>query len=197
MDLTRDIIYRDFKLNDASIADSIVGGNGVGAGVAGCVVDSADMSDVDVVQFLEKRSQQDGMDAGDVFLGARRLRMAGTIYGKTRALLFDAAQALKSALSPTLAQRESPADRGYLPLYFTVPTNRIEDYPDQVINQRVLVLPRAIRVVFDRDRIGGDDDDSLALEWQANFLMRDPRVMSETPWDHEFAAAAASDAGDS
>ena len=196
MDLTRTILFRDYTLNDENILANIVAGNGAGAGISGCVVDSADMSDVDVVQFLEKRSLSDGMDAGDVYLGARRLRMAGTLYATTRALLFDAYQNLRAALSPTLAQRESPADKGYLPLYFSVPTNRIEDYPDQVINQRVLVLPRAFQAIFNRDQSGGDDLDALALPWQATFIMRDPRIMSEAPWDHDFAALAASDAGD-
>lgn len=188
MDTTNDIIYRLFKLNDASIRDNIDVGRGIGRGITGSVVDSWDFSDVDIIQFLEKRSLQDGMDAGDVFQGARRLRMAGTLYGKTRALLYDAYWDLRSALNPVLAQRESPADKGYLPVYFAVPTNRIEDYPSLSIPLLCRALPRAHQVVWQRDQQGGSDGDSLAIPWQATFLMKDPLIYAQTPQDISLAA---------
>lgn len=183
MDLSRTIIYRGFTLNDPDILTNLTPGSQVGSGISGCVVDSADLSDMDVVQFLEKRSLQDGMDAGDVYLGARRLRMAGTLYATTRALLYDAYQELRRALSPTLAQRESPADKGYLPLYFSVPTNDNVNYPEGLIDLRVLAMPRAMQAVFQKDNLGGDDRDALAIPWQATFIMRDPRIMSAATYD--------------
>lgn len=183
MDTQNDIEYRSFLLNDASIRDSIDAGPGLGKGIAGSVVDSWDFSDVDVVQFLEKRAQQDGMDAGDVSHGARRLRMAGTLYGKTRALLYDAYWDLRAALNPVLAQREEPLDKGYRPLTFTVPTNRIEDYPDLLIPLQVFALPRAQQAVWQRDQQGGQPGDGLAIPWQATFLMKDPLIYGLTPQD--------------
>jgi hypothetical protein len=185
VDLTREIIYRSFVLNDEDIADSTTGGGGAGTGIIGCVVDSADFSDVDVVQFLEKRSQRDGMDAGDVFLGTRRLRMAGTLYNVTRAALYDSLADLRAALSPVLAQREEPLDRGYRPLYFSVPTNRLDDFPGGIIEMRLLALPRAFQALFDRDQLGGEDEDSLAIPWQATFVMRDPTLQGLDPQDYE------------
>lgn len=139
------------------------------------------MSDVDVVQFVEKRSQQDGMDAGDVFLGARRIRMGGTLYGLTRALLYDALADLRKALSPVLAQREEPLDRGYRPLYFSWPTNRQDDYPDGAIALQIKAMPRALDALFQRDQLGGDDEDSLAIPWQATFICKDPSIMAQLP----------------
>ncbi|HET7070155.1 MAG TPA: hypothetical protein VFI40_04980 [Nocardioides sp.] len=196
MDLTRDVVYRNFTLNDSEVASNVTAPSGIGRGITGCVIDTADLSDVDVVQFLEKRSAQDGMDAGDVFLGARRLRMAGTLYAVTRALLFDQIRALKSALSPTLAQRESPDDKGYLPIYYSEPTNDIENFPEGVIELRALVMPRAIQVILDRDKMGGSDSDALAVPWQATLLMKDPRIMSAEPWDHDFTVDVTADADD-
>lgn len=188
MDTLNDIIYRAFKLNDAAIRDNIDNARGIGKGIVGSVVDSWDFSDVDIIQFLEKRSLQDGMDAGDVFQGSRRLRMAGTLYAKDRALLYDAYWDFRATMNPVLAQRESPADKGYLPLYFATPTNRIEDYPDLTIPLRVLALPRAHQIVWQRDQQGGKPGDALAIPWQATFLMKDPLIYAQDPQDISLAA---------
>ncbi len=185
MDTTRAILYRDFLLNDPDIRANIDPGTGIGKGISGCVIDSWDFSDVDVVQHTQKRALSDGVDAGDVFLGQRRLRVSGTLYGKTRALLFDSYLDLRRILNPRLAQRESPADKGYLPLYFGIPTNRQADYPLGAIDLRVLVMPRTSQVVWQRNQQGGDDGDSLAIPWNATFVMKDPTIMSETPQDYD------------
>ncbi len=180
MDTLRPIIYRAFTLNDPNIRDNIDPARGIGKGITGSVVDSWDMSDVDIVQFLEKRSLQDGMDAGDVFQGARRLRMAGTLYAKTRALLFDMYWDFRAAMNPVLAQREEPLDKGYRPLYFAVPTND-ENYPAGGIDLQLKALPRAHQVVWQRDQQGGTDGDSLAIPWQATMLMKDPLIYATVP----------------
>jgi hypothetical protein len=186
MDTTRDITYRGFLLNDEDIQDSIVGGGAAGSGIAGSVVDSIDFSDVDVVQWTEKRSQADGSDAGDVMLGVRRIRMAGTLYAKTRATLFDDLWTLRAALNPVLAQREEPLDKGYRPLYFSVPTNRIADFPSLAIPLFVKALPRAFQQLTQRDNLGGEDDDALAVPWQATLLCKDPGIYVQTPVDVAF-----------
>lgn len=190
MDLTRDIIYRGFTLNDEDILDALVAGGGEGSGIVGCVVDSADISDVDVVQFIEKRSQQDGMDAGTPFLGTRRIRMAGTLYNVTRNLLFDDLFTLRAAMSPILAARESPLDYGYLPLYFSVPTNRVEDYIDGAIPLMIKAMPRSFQAMFSRDQQGGDDDSALGIPWQATFIAKDPSIMAATPQDYNLTTQA-------
>lgn len=189
MDTTRDILYRGFLLNDSAIRSNI-DGPGIGKGITGCVVDSIDPSDRDVIQFMEKKSLQDGMDAGDVFFGGGRVRMAGTLYGKTRALLYDQYWELRRVLNPVLAQRESPADKGYLPLYFGVPTNRTADYPSGAIDMRVLVMPRADQLVWQRDQQGGDDGNSLAIPWQATFTAKDPTIYGALPVDYDLGLSA-------
>lgn len=186
MDTTRDITYREFLLNDEDIDESIVGGGAAGSGIAGCVVDSIDFSDVDVVQWMEKRSQGDGSDAGDASLGVRRIRMAGTLYAKTRLTLFDDLWTLRAALNPVLAQREEPLDKGYRPLYFSVPTNRASEYPSGAIALMVKALPRSFQQLTQRDNLGGDDDDALAVPWQATFLCKDPGIYSQEPVEIDF-----------
>lgn len=182
MDITRPIIYRGFNLNTVTTTP----GNGIGTGISGCVIDSGDLSDVDVVQFIEKRSLQDGMDAGDPYLGMMRIRLAGTLYGLTRALLFDAYWDLRKALSPTLAAREVPGDHGYLPFYFSVPTNRVADYPAGAIDLQINAMPKSKQMVWQRDNQGGPDSDSLAIPWQATLVCKDPSIMSALPVDVPF-----------
>lgn len=188
MDTTRDIIYRNFKLNDAAIAAAIDSSDGLGKGIAGCVVDDFDPDDVDVVQFSEKRAEADGMDVGTPFLGGRRIRLTGTVYGKTRALCYDALWQLRATLSPVLASREIPGDKGYLPMYFAVPTND-PNYAG-AIAMRALVMPKQFRAPINRDQHGGVDADALAISWSALLLMRDPNFEGETPQDVYFADTA-------
>jgi len=176
MDTTRDILYRSFLLNDSAVTDNVTGGGGIGTGITGSVVDSFDLSDVDVIQWNEKRSQADGNDAGDVFQGMRRIRLSGTLYALTRPLLFDALLNLRAALNPVLAQREEPLDHGYRPLYFSVPTNRVVDYPSGAIDLLVYAMPRAFQQVTNDDQIGREDYESLAVPWQATLLCRDPGI---------------------
>lgn len=184
-DLTKDIIYRGFTLNDEDLAANVIVGNGIGSGIGGCILDSFDLNDVDVVQFMEKRSLEDGMDVGDVFRGARRIRIAGTLYGTTRADLFDRLGALRAALDPVLAQQDSPADKGYQPFYFSVPTLDIANFPTGYIDQRILVMPRGIGYMLQRDSQGGDPEDALAIPFQATLVAADPRIMGETEQDYD------------
>src|SRR5690242_21145769 len=167
MDTTRDIIFRNFKLNDSSVAAQVDSADGIGKGIAGSVVDEFDPDDMDVVQFAEKRAETDGMDVGSPFLGGRRIRVSGTVYGKSRALAYDIALQLRAALSPTLSAREVPADKGYQPMYFSVPT--ADPNFAGVRTMRALVMPKPVRSPINRDQHGGVDTDALAFPWSAVF----------------------------
>lgn len=179
MDTNRAITYRGFLLNDPDISDNI----SPDTGIAGCQITSVSFTDIDVVQYKEKRSESDGMDAGPVFLGGRRIHLAGTLYAASRPLLFDALTDLRAALSPTLAFRESPLTFGYLPLTFSVPTTRVldDEYPDGFIDMRVLAIPWSLSYIEDDDTIGGDDADKLAIPFQATFQQIDPSMTGEDP----------------
>lgn len=184
MDTTRDIVYRNFLLNDSAFAAQSMT-DGSGQGLAGCVVDEFDPDDVDIVQFSEKRAEADGMDVGNPFLGGRRIRVSGTIYGKSRAACYDLLWALRATMSPVLSQREIPADHGYQPLYFNVPSVN-PNYAGQIA-MRALVMPKGFRAPMNRDQQGGDDTDQLAIPWSAVFVMRDPNFEGATTQDVQFA----------
>lgn len=184
MDTTRDIIYRNFALNDNTVAGRIDAGDGSGKGISGCVVDQFDPDDVDVVQFSEKRAEADGMDVGNPFLGGRRIRVSGTVYGKTRGAAYDLLWQLRAIMSPVLAQREIPGDKGYLPLYFAVPTED-PNYAG-VIAMQALAMPKSFRAPVDRDSHGGDDAGGMAIPWSGVFVMRDPNFEGQAPQDVAF-----------
>ena len=186
MDTTRNIIYRGYYLNLSTIADGPLP-DGLGEGLSGCVVDDFDPDDVDVVQFMEKRAEADGMDVGNPFLGGRRIRMAGTVYGKTRDLAYDEQLNLRAALNPILAQREIPDDHGFLPLYFSIPTNDTTNFPSGTRDMRAMVMPKAFHCPINRDEHGGVDSDQLAFNWSAVFTMRDPQFEGEVSQDYVFA----------
>lgn len=191
MDTTKDIIYRTFKLNDEDITDNITGGGATGTGVAGSVVDSFDLSDVDVVQFVEKRSQRRGSITGEVDEGVRRIRLSGTLYDLTRGLLYDRLFALRKAMNPILAQREEPLDHGYRPFFFSVPTFRTADYPTGFIDLQVKAMPRAFQQLTNRDQMGGEEGDALAVPWQATLVCADPAILSAETVDTVFTAQTA------
>lgn len=187
MDTTKDIIYRNVKLNDADVASQVDPSDGLAKGISGCVVDDFDPDDVDVVQFAEKRAEADGMDTGTPFLGARRIRLSGTMYGKTRAACYDLLWQVRAALSPVLASREEPQDKGYVPLYFNVPTTNTADFPSGEIAMRALAMPKAFRAPINRDQHGGAATDGLGIAWSAVMVMRDPNFEGAEPQDVVFA----------
>lgn len=192
IDLNGTIDYEGFNLNDPNISTTIVPGGGDLSGVSGCVTATANFSDTDVVQFLEKRSQSDGQDAGPPFLGGRRLHMTGTLYATSAAGLFDAIANMRAALSPTLAYRAELADKGYRPLTFSVPTLRTDSdsYPDGTIALRVLAMPWQFSYVIERRKQGGNANLSLAVPWEVIFRMKDPTITGDTAHDIPLNASA-------
>jgi hypothetical protein len=180
-DLTRNVIYRGFVLNDEDITDNIIQGDAIGSGISGCILEDFDLTDVDIIQWMEKRSQQDGFDALEPFLGVRKINAVGTLYALDRNLLFDALNDLRLTMSAPLAYRDEPADKGFQPLYFSQPTNRIEDYPEGIIELQVLAMPHKLRYSMTRDAAGGDDSNALAVTFQASWVCRNPAIFSIDP----------------
>lgn len=88
----------------------------------GCILEEFDYGRAQGMGYTEKRSQDDGLDASDVFMGARYINLTGTVYGDTPGDLFDRLQTIRTALTPTVAYDVGQPDYGYLPLQFSMPT---------------------------------------------------------------------------
>jgi hypothetical protein len=180
MDLDQPITYRGFDLNTVEIA--------LGDGKRrGCLVEEADFGDVTAVGYTEKRAQGDGNDASDVYLSSRQIRLRGYVYGETRADMFDRLQDLRSAMTPTAAYADDPANRGYLPLTFDAPTMNLVDFGEGKGNGwrqlQVFARPRAqpsFRIRRDTGS-GGQHLKGGSVEWMAALECKDPRIYLREP----------------
>jgi hypothetical protein len=180
MDLDQPIRYRGLDLNTVET----LAGDGKRRG---CVVEEADFGQVAGVGYVEKRAQADGNDASDVYLSARQVHLRGYLYGETRADAFDRLQNLRSALTPTGAYGEDPANKGYLPLEFDVPTNNLVDFDTGWKYMQMYARPRAQPVFrIRRDTgSGGQHNRGAAIEWAAELECKDPRIYLRTPvWEY-------------
>jgi hypothetical protein len=174
VDLTRPVVYRAFDLNSA-------GQLAPGERLSGCLLDSIRMGNVPGIGWTEKRALGDGMDASDIFLGARRVFMSGYIYGRSRAEAFDLQQNMLTALSPTAAYNSNPSEFGYNPLSYFIPTNDSDFDPGSdgvrvrpvYVNVRPLATP-TVDVV--RDASSGQDVKGTGLPWTSVLEAKDPRV---------------------
>lgn len=172
MDLTRPVEYRGLQLNSPVISPT--------APIRGITIESCDYSDVPGVGYTEKRAATDGYDASDITLGMRTVVLTGTLYGQTRADLFDYLQLLRNAFSPTAAFADEPGEYGYIPLNFEVPTKNTTSYPSGFKPQMIKVRPvRDLGFNIRRDTIGGVTEEGLSIPWQAQLQARDPRVYAQ------------------
>jgi len=189
MDLTRPVTYRNFELNTPVNE----GGN---TPIDGCQIDDVDFTPIDGYGYREKRSQSDGLDASDVFLGGRTVRLAGTLYGKTRGDLFDTLAEFRAALSPTAAFAEGPGDLGYLPLNFEDATLDLTNYPEGFIEKMMRMRPLGTpRTHISRDKVGGVSNFGFSISWDVMMEARDPRIYAQSPVEVFFDATGNTNAG--
>lgn len=188
MDLTRPVTYRDFDLNDASVGD--------GGRISGCQIDDVDFAGIDSVGYREKRSLSDGLDASDVFLGGRYVHLKGTLYGVSRAELFDLLADLRACFLPTAAYAESPSSYGYMPLAFEDPTEDTVTWTEGFITKQIYVRPfTTVHFTINRDHVGGSADMGFSIPWDVVLEARDPRIYYQSLRTTYFDAAGSTSSG--
>lgn len=148
-DLNNAFSFRGFTLNTTTMVPYTDG-----ARIRGCTLSTIDHSEVEIRQFTEPLALQNGIDVGGVWLGARRVRMTGTIYGVDRAEAFNAVAALTSISLP------EPGTFGYYALALTEGT--------------LYVRPHGLRVVWDRNMFGGAASMPLAVPWSLDMYAKNP-----------------------
>lgn len=189
MDLTRPVAYRGFQLNTPI-------NPGGGLPLDGCQLDDVDYHEVAAYGYREKRSLSDGLDASDVFLGARTVRLAGTLYGQSHGDLFDTLAELRAALLPTSAFSESPGDLGYLPLTFEEATLDLTNYSTGYISKMMRVRAMGTpRFAVVRDHVGGVSQYGLSIKWEVVMEAKDPRIYFQTPVEKFFNNTGGSNSG--
>jgi hypothetical protein len=172
----RPVVYNGFQLNTVTQVS-----NGVRRG---CMLEVFDYSRLQGVGDTEKRSQDDGPDASDVFMAPRYINLAGVIYGQSSNDLNDLVQQMRRALTPTAAYAFDPWDYGYIPLEFELPTNMtaFTDIEDGIRVRKVEYRARPTgQPSFTLRRDGGSEPGAgngfgMAVSWQASLECKDPRM---------------------
>ena len=196
------VTYNGFQLNTLAT----VGEGGVRRG---CMLEVFDYSRSQGVGYTEKRAQDDGLDASDVYMGPRYISLAGTIYGSDEADLYDLLQDLRTALTPTSAYATDKWDQGYIPLEFSLPTKdnrfpprfngwfqRDVEYRARPVGQPSFSVRRdAGAMLGQQGQAGG-----AAIQWSVQLECKDPRLYvrpdSEVPWTTEQSGVAITNRGD-
>lgn len=174
MNFTGEISYNGWTAARATAAG--------GRPSSGWVVKSVRPSNVQTEAYLEKRALQDGLDADDVYLGARRFSSIITTYGSTPGDFWDNAQTLLAAFHPVLAFDADTAAKGFLPFDFSQPTGDISTWPTSTypdgIPLRYYLRPLAPPTYdLERTKMVGD---ALSLDFNIEMIARDPRKYLQT-----------------
>lgn len=178
MDLSADIVYNAF---------TIAGTSGSAGGVPwrGAVLNAVNVTDVDVDAYYDKRAIQDGIDAADIYLGARRIAIDASVMGSTRGDAFDQLGDLAYAFDPIIAYNADTANIGFLPFQFYQPTADISTwptsaYPSGIPLQYYARPMQPLRYEIVRDKTGGVASLGLALRATSVLVCRDPRKYLQT-----------------
>ena len=151
-----------------------------GAPYTGYVVNEVDFSGIDVVQYLDKRAIQEGVDAADIYLGGRHGRVIMGVYGSSEGHSFDQLSAALAAFDPILAYNADSAAIGFLPLTYLRPTADISTWPTSTypggIPLQMYVRPmRPPRYVIVREQTGGIVTLGFSIRLDIDMLAKDPR----------------------
>ena len=171
----------------------------------GTLLEEFDYARNNGVGYTEKRAQDDGLDASDVFMGPRYINLTGVTYGTDPGDLFDRLQDVRTILTPTIAYASDEYHYGYIPLEFSMPTNRTDDFPGGLkpleFRARPLGQPTfTVRRDAGSDSGGGGWNKGGAVLWRATLECRDPRMyvrpVTIITWTGAVTAAPISNRGD-
>jgi hypothetical protein len=171
------ITYNGVELNTI-----IEVGNGVRKG---CLIEEFDYGRSQGMGYTEKRSQDDGLDASDVFMGARYISLTGTVFGETPGDLFDRLQTVRTALTPTIAYDVGQPDYGYIPLQFSLPTEDAAfglakelEFRARPVGQPQFSIRRDMGAFAGGGMNGPSNagEKGGAINWRATLECKDPRM---------------------
>lgn len=190
MDLTRPVTYRTLTLNGAE------GGPGGNQPIDGMRLVRVRFGNVQAVGYKEKRALDDGLDASDTYLAGRDVTLMGEVFGRNKARLFDSLDLLRLKFTATDAYAESPGTRGYLPLAFSQPTERLVYYPtgftDRVLNVRPVAQPEHD---IEFGPINGVAERGYVVPYVAHVDARNPRFYAPTALETVLDGAAGTVSG--
>jgi hypothetical protein len=148
----------------------------------GTILEEFDFGRSQGVGYTEKRAQDDGLDASDVYMGSRVVNIVGVTYGSTPGDLHDQLQRVRSVLTPTIAYGFSKPDYGYIPLEFSLPTENDTDFPGGWRRLEFRARPVG-QPQFSLRRDAGSENGvpnngsfGAGILWRATLECKDPRM---------------------
>jgi hypothetical protein len=148
----------------------------------GCIIEEFDYGRAAGVGYTEKRAQDDGLDASDVFMGPRYIALTGVVYGADMADVFDQMQTIRAAFTPTIAYMNDVADYGYIPLEFSLPTHdtafaatgmaKLLEFRARPVGQPQFSVRRDTGAFSN----GSLDENGGAMMWRVTLECKDPRM---------------------
>lgn len=182
MDLSAPITYNGWTATGAS-------GAAAGAPLSGYVVEQLTPGPIDASGYLDQRALADGIDAFDVFLGARQFTLVAAVYGSTKGDGWDKLDAMLKAFNPTIAYTADTSQRGFLPLTFYRPTADISTWPETTYPYGI-PLQASVRALtplrYDVMRKGstGVSAKGIAFQVAGTLVARNPRLQLQSQTTH-------------
>lgn len=164
-----------------------------GAEVSGYQLKRLDISSIQNDEYIEKRPQQEGVNAGDAYSGQRVLTIYSGIYGSSAGDFADQVEHWMAAFNAPIAQAADTSDKshevrttshGFLPFTFYLPTADIVNFPTSAypdgIPLQFFARPLASPTVNeDQDAQGGRVRVGAAVQVVTKLLTREPFAISQ------------------
>jgi hypothetical protein len=184
MDFTSPVAFNGLSIN------TTFRGSG-GTSTSGYRVLRFNPSRIEVAQFLDKRAFDDGVDASDIYLGARHTRLIVSVIGSTRGDFYDRLQDLLAAFAPRVEYTADTANLGFLPLTFSQPTADLASWTTGLIPLQLYVRSLAPPSYdLERDAVGGKTGKGAALPVTIDLIGRDPRKYAQTATVHTITTSS-------
>ncbi len=179
MDLSLPISYNGLTIGNALTAAA------AGTPSSGIIANEVNVSPADVVGYTDKRATMDGIDAADVYLGARRVDATLTAFGATEGEMWDNIQDILHAFNPRIAYNADTANVGFLAFDFYQPTANIAQWPTSAypngLPLRLYLRPASIPSYTSlRPSQGGQSARGGSKQLRVALIARDPRKYLQT-----------------
>jgi hypothetical protein len=185
MDLSAPITYNGLTARPATVSPT-------GAPMRGISFNRVDPSSIRTDAYYDDRANDDGVDAQDILLRERMLRIDGAVYATSKGHLWDELQDVLAAFHPVIAYNVS--DDGFLPLAFRQPTIDTATWTAGYIPLQFYARPvRPVSYSLTKVRTA-DVGKGLSIPFSIDMIAKDPRKYAQAALSVSVGTAIVTDA---